>query len=118
MMVMTAKVDLKKIMLILAGIAAVTVAPDGNAILLDLDLVEGTRILGTAARVENWEEEEDSLRFTLRTADKIRSYTRIRLKKAPKEVIFSGAWQWDEESGTLLLSYGSDGSTVAAQICC
>ena len=94
-----------------------TVAPDQCTLLVDLDRVEGTKILGTSARVENWEEGEDSLRFTLRTADKIRSYTRIRLEKAPKEVIFPGTWQWDEESGTLLLSYGSDGSTVSAQIC-
>ena len=94
-----------------------TVAPDCNAILLDLDLVEGTHIQGTSARVENWEEGEHGLRFTLRTADKIRSYTRIRLEKAPKEVIFPGTWQWDDESGTILLSYDSDGSTVSAQIC-
>ena len=66
--------------------------------------------------MENWEEGEHGLRFTLRTADKIRSHTRIRLEKAPKEVIFPGTWQWDDESGTLLLSYHSDGSTVAAEI--
>ena len=92
------------------------VAPDSCAILLDLSRVEGTAILGTAARVESWEEGEDGLRFTLRTADKIRSHTRLRLEKAPKEVIFSGNWQWDGESSTLLLSYDSDGSTVAVHI--
>ena len=93
-----------------------TVAPDQCTVLVDLDRVEGTKILGTSARVENWEEGEHGLRFTLRTADKIRSYTRIRLEKAPKEVIFSGTWQWDGESSTLLLSYDSDGSTVAVSI--
>jgi hypothetical protein len=93
------------------------VAPDQCTVLVDLDRVEGTKILGTAARVENWEEGEHGLRFTLRTADRIRSHTRIRLEKAPKEVTFPGTWQWDAESGTLLLSYHSDGSTVSAQIC-
>ena len=91
-------------------------APDQCTLLVDLDRVEGTRILGTAARVENWEEGEHGLRFTLRTADKICSYTRIRLEKAPKEVIFPGTWQWDEESGTLLLRYDSDGSTVSVSM--
>ena len=92
------------------------VAPDDCAILLDLDRVTGTRILGTSARVENWEEEADSLRFTLRTADKIRSHTRILLEKAPIEVRFPGTWEWDAESGSILLTYGSDGSTVAVSI--
>ena len=93
-----------------------TVAPDGCAILLDLDRVTGVRILGTSARVENWAEEEDSLRFTLRTADKIRSHTRILLEKAPKEVTFSGTWGWDEGSSSILLTYDSDGTTVAVSM--
>jgi len=93
-----------------------TVAPDGCAILLDLDRVTGVRILGTAARVENWAEEESSLRFTLRTADKIRSHTRILLEKTPREVGFPGTWEWDEDSRSILLTYDSDGSTVAVSI--
>jgi len=93
-----------------------TVAPDGCAILLDLDRVTGRRILGTSARAENWEEGADSLRFTLRTADKLRSHTRILLEKAPQAVSFPGTWEWDEDSCSILLTYDSDGSTVAVSI--
>ena len=93
-----------------------TVAPDEGTILLDLDRVSGLRILGTAARVESWAEEESGLRFTLHTADKIRSHTRILLEKAPKEVRFPGTWEWDAESSSILLTYDSDGSTVAVSI--
>ena len=93
-----------------------TVAPDSNTILLDLDRVSGVRILGTSARVDGWAEEAGGLRFTLHTADKIRSHTRILLEKAPKAVDFPGAWEWDEESGSILLTYDSDGSTVAVSM--
>ena len=92
------------------------IPPDGCALLFDLDKAEAFRIIATSARVDDFEEEENAIRFTLRTADKIRSYTRIRLEKAPKEVIFPGTWEWDGDSGTLLLRYDSDGAKIGAAL--
>jgi len=92
------------------------IPPDGCALLFDLDKAEAFRVIATSARVDDFEEEENAIRFTLRTADKVRSYTRLLLKKEPKKVTFPGTWEWDGDSGTLLLRYDSDGAKIGAAL--
>lgn len=97
------------------------ICPDECAILVDLDTVpEGDfRVIATCARVSQPEPAGDGLRFTLRTADRIRSYTRLRLPQAPVHVEAEDtdlAWCWDAQSRTLLLTYDSNGDTVAVHV--
>ena len=92
------------------------IAPDECAILFDLDSIEDDfRVIGTCARFSQPEEMENGMRFTLRTADRIRSYTRLRLPCEPKRV--TGAdWSWDDASRSILLRYDSDGSEVQIEV--
>ena len=92
------------------------ISPDGCALLFDLDKAEPFRIVGTCARVEDFEETESSIRFTLRTADKIRSHTRLLLPGKPAKVDFPGSYEWDDESGTLLLTYDSSGAKIDVRL--
>ena len=97
------------------------IGPDECAILFDLDAIGGEdfRVIATCARVSQPEKTADGLRFTLRTADRVRSYTRLRLSEAPKQVNGQAAameWAWDDESHTLLLCYDSDGSEVEVSV--
>ena len=93
------------------------IAPDECAILFDLDTIgeEDFRVIATCARVSQPEKTEEGIRFTLRTADRIRSYTRLRLPTKPKHV--TGAeWEWDEASRSILLWYDSDGNAQEIRI--
>lgn len=92
------------------------VSPDGCTLLFDLDRAEPFRVIATSARVEDLEGTEHRIRFTLRTAEGIRSYTRLLLPKKPAKVEFPGTWEWDEESATLLLAYHSNGEKVNAAL--
>lgn len=92
------------------------IPPDGCALLFDLEKAEAFRIIATSARVDDFEEEENALRFTLRTADKVRSHTRLLLPKKPAGVDFPGTWEWDSDSRTLLLRYDSDGAKIGAAL--
>lgn len=93
-----------------------TVPPDGCALLFDLDKAEPFRIIATAARVDDFRKEENSLRFTLRTTDKVRSFTRLLLPGKPAAVSFRGSWEWDRESSTLLLACSGSGEALEVQI--
>ena len=93
-----------------------TISPDGCALLFDLERGAPFQIVGTCARVEDFKEEEKSIRFTLRTADKIRSHTRLLLPGKPAKVDFPGSYEWDDESGTLLLTYDSDGAKIDVRL--
>jgi len=88
------------------------IPPDGCALLFDLDKAEAFRIVATSARVDAFAETEDTIRFTLRTADGVRSHTRLLLAERPKQVSFPGAWEWDDASRTLLLTYESTGEQI------
>ena len=93
------------------------IAPDECAILFDLDTIEEEdfRVIGTCARVGQPEETAEGLRFTLRTADGIRSFTRLRLPREPKQV--AGAqWSWDDASRSVLIWYDSDGAEIEIEI--
>jgi hypothetical protein len=92
------------------------VKPDECTILLDLDKVEREdfRVLGTAARVLSAQQTEDGLVLTLKAADRIKSYTRLRLPKKMDVAEASAEVEgtWDEESSSLLLTYNSIGDEV------
>jgi hypothetical protein len=92
------------------------VKPDECTILLDLDKVEGEafRVLGTAARVLSAQQTEDGLVLTLKAADRIKSYTRLRLPKKMDVAEASAEVEgtWDEGSSSLLLTYNSIGDEV------
>ena len=88
------------------------IPPDGCALLFDLDKAEAFRVVATSARVDAFAETEDAIRFTLRTADGVRSHTRLLLAERPKQVSFPGAWEWDDASRTLLLTYESTGEQI------
>lgn len=93
------------------------IAPDECAILFDLDTIEEEdfRVIGTCARVSQPEETAEGLRFTLRTAESIRSFTRLRLPREPKQV--TGAqWSWDDASRSVLIWYDSDGAEIEIEI--
>ena len=92
------------------------IPPDGCALLFDLEKAEAFRIIATSARVDDFEKTEGTIRFTLRTADKICSHTRLLLPKKPAGVDFPGTWEWDGDSGTLLLRYDSDGAKIGAAL--
>ena len=93
------------------------IAPDECAILFDLDTIEEEdfRVIGTCARVSQPEETAEGLHFSLRTADGIRSFTRLRLPREPKQV--TGAdWSWDDASRSVLIWYDSDGAEIEIEI--
>ena len=95
------------------------VAPDSCALLFDLDRIgEDFRVVATCARVEAPEFAQDRISLRLRTAANIRSYTRLRLPKAPSAVTASAeiTWQWDEISRTVLLEYRSTGDAVTVTL--
>ena len=94
--------------------------PDECAILLDLDKVEGEsfRVLGTAARVISAEQRECGLVLALKSADRVRTYTRLRL---PKKMTVAAASvpveeSWDEGSSSLLLTYDSTGDEISVTL--
>lgn len=88
------------------------ISPDGCALLFDLEKGAPFQIVGTCARVDDFEKTDTSIRFTLRTADKVRSHTRLLLPGKPAKVDFPGSYEWDDESGTLLLTYDSGGAKI------
>jgi hypothetical protein len=96
------------------------VRPDECAILLDLDKVEGEsfRVLGTAARVISAEQRECGLVLTLKSAERVRTYTRLRL---PEKMTVAAASvpveeSWDEGSSSLLLTYDSTGDEISVTL--
>ena len=99
------------------------VAPDDVTLLFDFSKIEGEdfRIVGTSARVEEGETTENGVTLRLKTADKIKAFTRVRLPKQPTDikaidedgeaVVLESSW--DEETKTLLVSYQS----VSKEVC-
>ena len=79
------------------------------------------RIVGTSARVEEGETTENGVTLRLKTADKIKAFTRVRLPKQPTDIkaidedgeAVAVESSWDEETKTLLVSYQS----VSKEVC-
>jgi seryl-tRNA synthetase len=82
---------------------------------------EDFRIVGTSARVEEGETTENGVTLRLKTADKIKAFTRVRLPKQPTDIkaidedgeAVAVESSWDEETKTLLVSYQS----VSKEVC-
>ena len=82
---------------------------------------EDFRIVGTSARVEEGETTENGVMLRLKTADKIKAFTRVRLPKQPTDIkaidedgeAVAVESSWDEETKTLLVSYQS----VSKEVC-
>lgn len=96
------------------------VKPDECTILLDLDKVAGEsfRVLGTAARVLSAEQKEEGLVLTLKSADRVRTFTRLRLPKKMEVAQASTGVEatWDEASSSLLLCYDSVGDEITVTL--
>ncbi len=98
------------------------IGPDGNAILFDFSKIEQEkfRVIGTSARVQRADLTDGSVRMRLKTADKIRAFTRVRLPEAVTEVSavdedgreVKVSAEWDEATQTLLISYDSEAKAV------
>lgn len=105
------------------------ISPDESTILFDFSRIQGERfrVIGTSARVLSADLEEGKAVLRLKTADKIKAFTRVRLPgraveveavKAGSEGMLSEAvsWQWDEETETLLLAYDSTDQEVVVTV--
>ena len=92
-----------------------TIAPDENALLFDLEAIEGEslRVIGTSSRVLSLSAAENSVSLTVKGTQDVHTYTRLRVPFAVKaaegkrksgESVRVGA-EYDPESRTVLLSY-------------
>lgn len=101
-------------------------APDDIALLFDFDKIQGEefRVIGTSARVLEADMKEDGLQMKLKTADKIKAFTRVRLPRMAGSVqgvdedgkTIDVTSLWNEETKTLLLSYDSVAKEVSVTI--
>ena len=98
------------------------VRPDGCALLFDLNAIEPGKfaVIGTAARIIEANVEKDSISLTAKAADRVLVNIRVRLPfplgnaSAMDEngAVVDLRWAYDEETGTALLSYRSDGRAI------
>ena len=98
------------------------IGPDETALLFDFDTIreETFRVIGTSARVLDAQTDDGGFQLKLKTADKIRAYTRVRLpQKAAAALAVDEQGQhvpmevnWDDASRTLLLCYDSHSEEV------
>ena len=96
--------------------------PDENTILFDFDKIknEDFRIIGTATRIFSFDITEGGFKAEMKAADRIKSFTRVRLPKAVTALSATDedgnevelTWNWDEETRTLLYSYNSKAKLV------
>jgi len=94
-----------------------SVGPDQNAILFDFAKIEGekVRVIGTSARIFWLDVEETTAEFTMKAADKVKAFTRLRLPKPVTSCMavdetgekVDMTWSWDEVTQTALFSYDS-----------
>lgn len=99
------------------------VLPDGNAILFDFAKIEDepVRIVGTSARVFSLECTTAGFSMTLKAANRIRVFTRVRLPHRVTALKLTDEqnqpvladWEWNRTTRTLLLSYLSRGQSIA-----
>ena len=98
------------------------IGPDETALLFDFDTIreETFRVIGTSARVLDAQTDDGGFQLKLKTADKIRAFTRVRLpQKASAALAVDEQGQhvpmevnWDDASRTLLLCYDSHSEEV------
>lgn len=98
------------------------IGPDETALLFDFDTIQedAFRVIGTSARVLDAQTDDGGFQLKLKTADKIRAYTRVRLpQKAAAALAVDEQGQhvpmevnWDDASRTLLLCYDSHSEEV------
>lgn len=98
------------------------IAPDESALLFDFSVIEEEefRVIGTSARVESAALTSDGLDLRLKTADKIKAFTRVRLPRAVTQVSAKAedgsmtevSMEWDETTRTLLVGYDSQAKAV------
>lgn len=92
-----------------------TIAPDENALLFDLDAIEGEtlRVIGTSARVLSLSAADESVSLTVKGTADVRTYTRLRVPFAVRTAegklkdgtaVRIGV-EYDPRSRTVLLSY-------------
>jgi len=102
------------------------VGPDQNAILFDFAKIEGekVRIVGTSARIYRLDVEETKAEFTMKAADKVKVFTRLRLPKPVTSCMavdetgekVDMTWSWDEISQTAVFSYESINREVTVTV--
>lgn len=96
--------------------------PGQQAWLLDLDRTSGARplLLAAAGRVETWQVAPGQLDYTISSPADIQVSTRILMDAAPMSVQVNGvptdAFQWDEESKTLLVHHAGSPEPVAVRV--
>ena len=98
------------------------IGPDETALLFDFDTIreDAFRVIGTSARVLDAQTYDGGFQLKLKTADKIRAFTRVRLpQKASAALAVDKQGQhvpmevnWDDASRTLLLCYDSHSEEV------
>ena len=98
------------------------IGPDETALLFDFDTIRDDtfRIIGSSARVLAAQADDGGFRLKLKTADKIKAFTRVRLPGKASAVcaaMENGGEipmeaKWDDASRTLLLCYDSHGEEV------
>ena len=94
-----------------------TVRPDEGALLYDLSRVsaDAFTVIGTSARLLEAAADDDSFTFQAKTADQVLVHIRVHLPFAPSEVRAVDEngekvemdWNYDEVTGTALLTYRS-----------
>ena len=98
------------------------IGPDETALLFDFNTIreDAFRVIGTSARVLDAQTDDGGFQLKLKTADKIRAFTRVRLpQKASAALAVDEQGQhvpmevnWDDASRTLLLCYDSQSEEV------
>lgn len=98
------------------------IGPDETALLFDFDTIreDAFRVIGTSARVLDAQTDDGGFQLKLKTADRIRAFTRVRLpQKAAAALAVDEQGQhvpmevnWDDASRTLLLCYDSHSEEV------
>ncbi|MBN1347538.1 MAG: hypothetical protein JXQ73_32910 [Phycisphaerae bacterium] len=105
----------------LSVLTEVTVGPNGQAFLLDLDKVQGDppMVLASAGRIESWRAVDRSLEYTTSAIGDVEVVTRLLLAGQPKSVMVDGkAWGdvvWDGGSGTVLIRHGVGAKLVRVE---
>ena len=100
---------------------------DECALLFDFSAIgdEEFRVIGTSARVVSADLSDGGVVLRLKTADRIKSFTRIRLPKKSettaavdeKNTPVVVTTTWDCETNTLLICYDSHGDEVTVTVC-
>ncbi len=100
----------------------VTVAPNAQAFLLDLDKVRGEPpvALASAGRIESWDVDGRTLAYTTTSIADVRVSTRILMPAEPKDITINGKpcedVTWDAGSGTVLIRHSGGPKPVSVML--